>query len=294
MFSSCVKVDEPVILKRAALFGAKEFVQATVNPAYRIRFPFPTDYKFTPCFLPKKYERLAERIENFRIRSDDIWIVTFPKAGTTWTVNIVWQLMNNLDFTADYQDEGYMYLENGIFFDLNNENDSNADYKSLVLHTDELFDSIDNEVSPRLIKSHLPAHLLPKDIWNVKPKLIYVYRDAKDVAISMYHMFRNDKFLSFEGSMEEFFDLFLNDNVIYSPFCAHVNDFQKLNHLGHVLLLSYDDMISNQFGGVKQIAEFLGYTYTDDQLKQLTEHVSFENMRKSSLDQEVYYENDYK
>ena len=32
------------------------------------------------------------------MRKSDIWVVTFPKSGTTWMQELVWQVVNNCDF----------------------------------------------------------------------------------------------------------------------------------------------------------------------------------------------------
>ena len=51
-------------------------------------------------------------------------------------------------------------------------------------------DKIDALESPRILNTHYPAHLLPKDIKEgKKAKIVYINRNPKDVAISAYHHF---------------------------------------------------------------------------------------------------------
>ena len=51
------------------------------------------------CVMPRKfvYQDL-ERIKNMEIFEDDIWVVTYPKCGTTWTQEMIWMIGNNLDY----------------------------------------------------------------------------------------------------------------------------------------------------------------------------------------------------
>lgn len=84
-----------------------------------------------------------------------------------------------------------------------------------------------------------------------------MHRNANDVVVSMFDMFRNASTIRYEGSMDDCFDCFLNDHVYYGPFYSHIKSYQQLNHFDHVLILSYEEMLSNPFAGIKRISEFL-------------------------------------
>ena len=54
-------------------------------------------YPHGSVVMPRSFLDLEERIRNFEVREDDIWIVTFPKSGTTWSQELIWQIVNDVD-----------------------------------------------------------------------------------------------------------------------------------------------------------------------------------------------------
>lgn len=74
-------VNKSELLTKAALYGAKEFVHVKVDLGTGNQNPYPRDYAFPNCFMPKKYSKMGERILNFQVRPDDIWLSTFPKGA---------------------------------------------------------------------------------------------------------------------------------------------------------------------------------------------------------------------
>ena len=91
----------------------------------------PYDQMLPRCFL--KYEK---KIKDFEVRSDDVWVCSYPKCGnvfsqcyllcnliiaiakidlgTTWTQEMVWCIMNNYDYekaASTTLDERIPYFE---------------------------------------------------------------------------------------------------------------------------------------------------------------------------------------
>ena len=48
------------------------------------------------------HEEVADRIYDMKLREDDIWILSYPKCGTTWAIETVWLVMNDVrkEFSA--------------------------------------------------------------------------------------------------------------------------------------------------------------------------------------------------
>lgn len=54
--------------------------------------------------FPGTFKKHAEHFYNFKSRSDDIWVATYPRSGTTWTQELVWMIANDLDYEAAQKD----------------------------------------------------------------------------------------------------------------------------------------------------------------------------------------------
>lgn len=50
--------------------------------------------------MPKKFCEIGDAIINLPVHSDDIWLVSYPRTGSTWASEILWLLCNNLDFAG--------------------------------------------------------------------------------------------------------------------------------------------------------------------------------------------------
>uniref|UniRef100_A0A8D8K999 Sulfotransferase 1C2 n=4 Tax=Culex pipiens TaxID=7175 RepID=A0A8D8K999_CULPI len=220
------------------------------------------------CVMPGRYREFADRIRNLTIFEDDVWIVTFPKAGTTWTQEMVWLIDHDLDYEMTSKvilKERSIYLELFTIF-------TNFEVRDTVTQAEQM-------PRPRHIKSHLPLALLPKQLWTVRPKIIYTARNPQDVATSLMHHY---KYLQgFRGSQQDFFDGVLADRLDCCPMVRHVTEFWRVleQHGDHVLFLHFEDMKRDLAAVIRKVCEFFGKVVSEEQVEKLKRHLSFESMK---------------
>lgn len=53
--------------------------------------------------LPRKFKDLGESIRNLTTYNDDVWLVSYPRTGSTWAQEMVWLLGNKLDYEGAKQ-----------------------------------------------------------------------------------------------------------------------------------------------------------------------------------------------
>ncbi|XP_069365618.1 luciferin sulfotransferase-like [Maniola hyperantus] len=163
--------------------------------------------------LPEVYLLEAANIYNFPLRSDDTFIVTFPKSGTTMTQELIWLLGNNLDYEKAASTTitiRFPYLEFPAITNKRTtmtQEQKNTMRESLMMFT---MSEIESMASPRFIKSHLPLSLLPPSLLD-KTKVVYVIRDPRDVAVSFYHHLKLMMKVPTDYEFKKYWECFISD-----------------------------------------------------------------------------------
>ncbi|KAK3926899.1 Luciferin sulfotransferase [Frankliniella fusca] len=252
-------LDSAVAERLDSLFGAKDCL-IEVNPGRVI--------------MPPRYQDIGDRIRGLRVREDDVWVVSYPRTGSTWTQEMVWCIGNDLDFDRAkklIQQFRTPRIELTALLDANED-----DFAKELGDTVEM---VENMASPRYIKSHLPWDLLPEEMAVVKPRVVYVARDPKDMCVSYYHHCR--LIYNMKGSFEEFAELFLQDKAPVGPMWSHILGFWEKRHEPNILFLKYEDLKKDLPATIRRTARFLGKQLSEDGVLKLADYLSFHNMKNN-------------
>ncbi|XP_011646240.1 sulfotransferase family cytosolic 1B member 1 [Pogonomyrmex barbatus] len=233
----------------------------------------PTFLRVQPsgALLPSKIVHYAQKIRDFQVYEDDIWLISYPRTGSHWAQEMVWCIEHDFDYetTRELIILRTPLLESSILI-------FNEKYDELLKKLGDSVEAIAKMPRPRYIKSHLPWDLLPKQLREKKPKTIYITRNPKDTCVSFYHYCT--AFHNMKGSFDDFAELMLQDSGPMCPFWNHIMPFWKMRDQANILFLTYEEMKRDQTAAVKKAAKFLGKDVTNEQIIGLCEHLKFSKM----------------
>lgn len=232
-------------------------------------------YEFNPgkCLMPPYFADIAQQILDARVKDDDVWLVSFPRTGSTWCQEMIWLIGNDLDFdeaNKTIQQMRAPMIELSTYF---------AEYENFIKDYGNSVEIVNNWPSPRFIKTHLPFELLPTELDKVKPKVIYVARHPKDLCVSYYHHCK--LFHHMNTTFETFCEMFLGDVIPIGPVFHHYLKFWQKRDEENILFLKYEDLKRDTKGSIRVISKFLDKELSDAQVDELADFLSFDKMRKN-------------
>jgi len=220
------------------------------------------------------------RWNNFPFRPDDIVIASWGKSGTTWTQQIVSQLI--FAGTEDMQ-----IHEESPWLDLR------------VIPAEPVFAGLEAQTHRRFIKTHAPIETVE---FSPKAKYVFVARDGRDALWSLHnHMYNatsvfydliNDTPGRVGPALErppadprqyllDFLESDERDSVAL-PFWKTIRGWYGARHLPNMILVHFNDLKADLDGEIRRIAEFLDVPIPEEKHADILEHCSFAYMKKNA------------
>ena len=165
----------------------------------------------------------VDKLKDVELYPDDVWVVTYPKCGTTWTQQIV-RLIRNKGIPD----------EKNISFAV--------PWLEAVAYPSYRDANIDSVQRPRAFKSHFPYHLLPCGPPHTTPcKYIFVTRNPKDVAVSYFsHKIRQGHLT--DNDWNSFWKKYITGDLGFGSYLDHLLSWWPHRNDGNILILKYEDM----------------------------------------------------
>jgi len=197
---------------------------------------------------------------NFAVFPDDTLVVSYPRSGNTWTRFLIANLV---------------HPEKTITF---------ANIESLIPDTSSISSRALKRISrPRIIKSH--------DYFDHRyPKVIYIVRDPRDVALSYYDFQRKYRHIEDKYPLERYVDDFVNGRLIsasWGTWAENVGSWMATRgHTENFLLLRFEDMLEDTQRELARIAQFLRLPVTAETLERAIANSAADRMRQMEKQEE--------
>ena len=190
---------------------------------------------------------------NFAVYPDDTFVVSYPRSGNTWTRFLIANLVH------PDKEVSFTNIEKLI---PDTSSQSNRTLKATP--------------RPRIIKTH-------EYFDHRYPKIIYIVRDPRDVALSYYDFQRKYVQIDDAYPLEQYVDDFVNGKLIsigWGTWGENVASWiYTRGKRNNFLLMRYEDMMKDTERELARISEFLDIPADPKRLRHAVESSSADRMR---------------
>ncbi|NWZ19196.1 ST6B1 Sulfotransferase, partial [Asarcornis scutulata] len=214
-------------------------------------------YRGTPYPMTVCSAETFQALENLEARRDDLVLVSYPKCGVNWLI----QILNDLIFTTIQTKP------------------VSTELPFIECGDPDKYQRMKQIPSPRILATHLNYDCLPKSIFKNKAKILVLFRNPKDTAVSFFHFHNNVPSVPSYSSWDEFFSEFMNGKVGWGSYFDHAVTWNKHIEDENTMIITYEDLKENLTSGVKQIAEFFGFYPAAEQIQCIVDRATFQAMK---------------
>lgn len=211
---------------------------------------------------------------DFAFRDDDIIVGTYAKSGTTWTQQIVGQLV-------------FQGAEDVPIHEI-------SPWWDMRVIPPEARAAVAAQKHRRILKTHLPVDAL---VVSPRAKYLYVGRDGRDVLWSLYnhHAKANDLWYQVlnetpglvgppigrpDPDIRRYFRTWLEqDGYPFWSFWENISSWWAARHAPNVKLIHFNRLKADPEGEMRRIAAFLDIDVPRERWPQILEHCSFDYMK---------------
>lgn len=197
---------------------------------------------------------------NLAVFPDDTFLVSYPRSGNTWTRFLIANLLHPGE---------------GVSF---------ANIEKLIPDASaQSSRTLKSTPRPRVIKTH-------EYFDHRYPRVIYIVRDPRDVALSYYDFHRKYQHIDNSIPLHRFVEGFVSGSLISAGWGTWAENvaswlYTRENH-DRFLLLRYEDMLENTKAELSRVAVFMGIEPDQVRLQQAVELSAADRMRKLEKQQE--------
>ena len=217
------------------------------------------------CGPPKvSSPEVFERAKKYKAQSEDIFVATQMRCGTTWMQQLVYEVVNRGH--GDLTDKGHGHLYATCPW-IDAVNSVSVEDAPLV-----------GEKPVRIIKTHLPTVLCP---YSKEAKYLYVTRHPVSCFASIVD-YNRTLLGPLTPDLGKLLDWYCSDRMYWLPWPAHVAGWwQWAQSRKNVLFVHYEEMTQNFAAVLDKVALFLDYPLTAAEARLISDKCSFKYMKEN-------------